>query len=88
MEIIFSLILLIGFGINSHRYEAKKQELPKQVVSSYIQQEISSNEVSSKQEFKVDTVSEFKEVAVKSEATINKTTKGKYISVRINDGNG
>jgi len=93
MEIIFTLILLIGFGINSHRYDTRKQELPKQAVTSFIQKEISKNintdviqqEIKSNAERKIHF--ETSNVIQKTE-TRDTGVKGKYISFRINGGKG
>lgn len=94
MELIFSLILLIGIGINSHRYDAKKLEVPKQEVTSFIEEDISSTsnqlKVLSNTEGEIDIDTdinkELSEVIQKSEKR-KMESKGKYISVRINDGN-
>lgn len=94
MEIIFTLILLIGIGINSHRYDAKKLEVPKQEVTSFIEEDISSTsnqlKVLSNTEGEIDIDTdinkELSEVIQKSEKR-KMESKGKYISVRINDGN-
>lgn len=97
MEIIFTLILLIGFGINSHRYEANKIESQKQVVSSYIQQEINrettggqgiSKEKADLTNLPETSVLETSLINKSAEAVKSTTAKGKYISVRIHDGNG
>lgn len=98
MEIIFTLILLIGIGINSQRYEAKKLEVPKQEVTSFIEEETSSTsnqlkvlsntESESEIDIDIDTDinKELSEVIQNSEKR-KMESKGKYISVRINDGN-
>ncbi len=96
MEIIFTLILLIGIGINSHRYDARNQEVPKQEVTSFIEEETSStsnqlkvlSNTESESEIDIDTDinKELSEVIQKSEKR-KMESKGKYISVRINDGN-
>jgi len=92
MEIIFTLILLIGIGINSQRYEAKKLEVPKQEVTSFIEEETSStsNQLkvlsNTESEIDIDINNELSEVIQKSEKR-KMESKGKYISVRINDGN-
>jgi hypothetical protein len=89
MEIIFTLILLIGIGINSHRYDVKKQELPKQVVTSFIEdrstdvtRETIQQEIKSNNESKININTKL------SEVRRNTISKGKYISVRVTDGNG
>lgn len=89
MEIIFTLILLIGIGINSHRYDAKKLEVPKQEVTSFIEEDFSNNQlqVFSNTEGELYINKELSDVIQKSE-TEKMESKGKYISVRINDGNG
>jgi len=91
MEIIFTLILLIGIGINSHRYDLKKQELPKQAVTSFIEEDTNKEKdqlkVLSNTESEMDLNNKLSEVIQKSENR-KMETKGKYISVRINDGNG
>lgn len=94
MEIIFTLILLIGIGINSHRYDVKKyelrnQEVPTQEVTSFIEEDFSNNQlqVLSNTEGEININNkELSEVIQKSES-IKMESKGKYISVRINDGN-
>ena len=96
MEIIFTLILLIGIGINSHRYDAKKLEVPKQEVTSFIEEETSStsnqlkvlSNTESEIDIDIDTDinKELSEVIQNSEKR-KMESKGKYISVRINDGN-
>ncbi|MBP9095169.1 MAG: hypothetical protein KBG21_01090 [Ignavibacteria bacterium] len=92
MEIIFTLILLIGIGINSHRYDARNQEVPKQEVTSFIEEETSStsNQLkvlsNTESEIDIDINNELSEVIQKSEKR-KMESKGKYISVRINDGN-
>ncbi len=96
MEIIFTLILLIGIGINSQRYEAKKLEVPKQEVTSFIEEETSStsnqlkvlSNTESEIDIDIDTDinKELSEVIQNSEKR-KMESKGKYISVRINDGN-
>ncbi len=91
MEIIFTLILLIGFGINSHRYEAKKyesqQELTKQVVTSYIQQEIEP-QVFNKGKAVLNHMPENLNSVTSTTSLKSNTAKGKYISFRINDDKG
>lgn len=88
MEIIFTLILLIGIGINSHRYDAKKSEVPKQEITSFIEEDFSNNQlqVLSNTEGEIYNNKELSEVIQKSEIK-KMESKGKYISVRINDGN-
>ncbi len=92
MEIIFTLILLIGIGINSQRYELRNQEIPKQAVTSFIEEETSStsNQLkvlsNTESEIDIDINNELSEVIQKSEKR-KMESKGKYISVRINDGN-
>jgi len=90
MEIIFSLILLIGIGINSHRYDAKKQELPKQFVTSFIEEDISGEtnqlKVLSNIESDIDLSNELSGI-IENSITRKMETEGKYISVRINEGN-
>jgi hypothetical protein len=89
MEIIFTLILLIGFGINSHRYEVQKKETPKQIITSTIQQEIDQNEIGRqlvKRNGKAD-INTLPEIS-DTEAVKSNSAKGKYISFRLNDGNG
>ena len=90
MEIIFTLILLIGIGINSHRYDVRSHEIPKQAVTSFIEEETSSTsnqlKVLSNTESEIDINNELSEVIQKSEKR-KMESKGKYISVRINDGN-
>lgn len=90
MEIILSLILLMGIGINSHRYEAKQQELQKQIVTSFIDEDVSSEtnqlKVLSNIESEIYSDNELSEVTENS-TTRKMETKGKYISVRINTGN-
>ena len=94
MEIIFTLILLIGIGINSQRYEAKKLEVPKQEVTSFIEEETSStsnqlkvlSNTESEIDIDTDINNELSEVIQNSEKR-KMESKGKYISVRINDGN-
>jgi hypothetical protein len=91
MELIFTLILLIGIGINSHRYEARNQEVPKQEVTSFIVEDLSSSsnqlKVLSNTEGEIEINNKLSEVIQKSEKQKMETT-AKYISVRINDGNG
>lgn len=94
MEIIFTLILLIGIGINSHRYEVRNQEVPRQEVTSFIEEETSStsnqlkvlSNTESEIDIDTDINNELSEVIQKSEKR-KMESKGKYISVRINDGN-
>lgn len=90
MELIFTLILLIGIGINSHRYDAKQQELPKQIVTSFIEEETNNEtnqlKVLSNIESKIHLNNELSGV-IESSITRKMEKKGKYISVRINDGN-
>lgn len=100
MEIIFTLILLIGIGINSQRYEAKKLEVPKQEVTSFIEEETSSTSNQLKVLSNTESESEI-DIDIDIDTDINKElseviqnsekrkmeSKGKYISVRINDGN-
>lgn len=81
MELIFTLILLIGFGINSHRFDSKKYEQPKQSITSVIQQETDVNSIkeitrSKEEEYETSDLKEFSNDA---------SPKGKYISVRITD---
>jgi len=90
MEIIFTLILLIGIGINSHRYEVRNQLVPNQEVTSFIEEDINSTsnqqKVLSNTQGEIDIKNELSEVIQKSEKK-KMESKGKYISVRINDGN-
>lgn len=83
MEIIFTLILLIGFGINSHRIESKRYEAPKQSITSVIQKEVqqkvdvnSNKEISHSKNESGDELKKFSNDA---------SPKGKYISVVLTD---
>jgi hypothetical protein len=91
MEIIFTLILLIGIGINSHRYDARKYEVPKQEVISFIEEDFSKEtnqlQVLNNNESETDLHNKLSD-AVQNRETRKMELKGKYISVRINDGNG
>lgn len=88
MEIIFTLILLIGIGINSHRYEERKYEVTKQEITSFIEEDFSNNQlqVLSNTESEIEINNELSGV-IENSITSKMESKGKYISVRINDGN-
>lgn len=85
MEIIFTLILLIGFGINSHRFDSKRYEAPKQSVTTEVQKEfkqkidVNTNKEITHSQKNESAVSELKEFSNDA------SPKGKYISVRITD---
>ncbi|MBS1492468.1 MAG: hypothetical protein JST55_03095 [Bacteroidetes bacterium] len=93
MEIIFTLILLIGIGINSHRYDIRNKEVPKQEVTSFIEEDSNNNQLQvlsnteGEIDFNIEINNELSEAIQKSESR-KMESKGKYISVRINDGNG
>ncbi len=85
MEIIFTLVLLIGFGINNHQFDSKRHEEPKQRSTSVIQQETvrDRNKEITRSKKDEDETSELKEF---SQRTLNDASpKGKYISVRVTD---
>jgi hypothetical protein len=79
MELIFTLILLIGLGINSHNLENRHKEINKDAAVSSLLKETESTDFIQTKKFETGT-NEKEQIFVND-------TKGKYISIRVVSGN-
>lgn len=84
MELIFTLILLIGLGLNSHNLENRQRELSQKLFSNDY---ITSSLLKESDKTDVIQTKSFESETNEKEQNFVEEVKGKYISIRLVSGN-